>query len=405
MDGTALGDLKVVEYASFVAGPYCAKLLADMGADVVKIEEPGSGDLSRAHGPFPDRLPHAERSGLFLYVNTNKRGVTLDLTDPAGYRLFQALVCEADVFVQDRSPKEAKELGVDYDSLKGLNPRLIVTSITPFGQTGPYADFKAYDLNISHSGVEGYAVPGGLGHKMFPDRPPLRLGGYATDYSAGLNAAAGTMMAVLAREIYGVGQHVDLSRQETELAMNRVSMVTYFAEGKVVSRDTRNYPFGGTFPTRDGEVIIRPTENGHWGALARVMGKPELADDPRFKNRPDRTNNSGALNAIVAEWASQHSKGEIFDLCRTGGCPAAIYADAQEVMESPEVRSRGFFQEVDHSVAGRWEYPTAPYQFSETPWSVRRPSPLLGEHNRQVFEGRLGLSSQDMARLKANKVI
>ncbi len=405
MKGTALEGLRVIECASFVAGPFCAKLLADMGAEVVKVEDPHSGDEARTRGPFPGDIPHPERSGLFLYVNTNKMGVTLNLRDPAGYHMLQELLRDADCFIQDRSPKDARDLGTDYDTVKELNPRLIVTSVTPYGSTGPYADHKAYGLNVCHAGSEGYILPGGLAHSMAPDKPPVKLGGHTTDYDAGLTAAAATMFAVMAREIWGVGQPVDGSGQEAGMALNRVSFVTYFSEQIVTRRENRSYKFGGLYQARDGEVILRPTENNHWRALAKVMGQPELADDPRFSERNARAANGKEFNAIVTRWTVGHTKREIYDACKPAGCPVGACASAEEIVNEPQIRHRGFFQEIDHPEAGRWPYPTASYQFSETPWSARRPAPLLGEHNREVFEGVLGLSSVELGILRANKVI
>ncbi|MEE9285003.1 MAG: CoA transferase [Dehalococcoidia bacterium] len=405
MHTTPLQDLKIVEYASFVAGPYCAKLLGDMGAEVVKIEEPPTGDEARTRGPFPGDLPHPEKSGLFLYLNTNKLGITLNPRDPAGHDVLLHLLGEADVFVHDRTAARAESLGIDFPTLHQLNPRLIVTSVTPFGHTGPYAEYRAHNLNLCHAGSEGYMLPGGLGHQMFPHRPPLKLGGYTGDYDGGMAAAIGTMAAVLAREVWGRGQHVDASRQEANIALNRVAFVTYLSEGKVTRRDNRTYPFGGLYPTRDGHVVLRPTEDQHWRPLARAMGRPELADDPRFAQRAARIRNGEALNAVLAEWTRQHTTVEVYEAARGVGCPVAPFANAREIAESPQLEARGYFVEIDHPEAGRWPYPSAPYRFSKTPWSARRPAPLLGQHNQEVLGGRLGFTGEELSLLRANGVI
>ncbi len=405
MHSTALAGLTVIEYASFVPGPYCAKLLGDMGAEVVKIEEPPVGDPARTRGPYPGDTPHPEKSGLFLYLNTNKLGVTINLLDPAGYDIFLGLVREADIFIHDRTARQARALRIDYPRLRRANPGLIVTSVTPFGHTGPYAEWMAHNLNLCHAGGEGYVLPGGLGHELFPDRPPVKLGGHAGDYDGGIAAAVGAMAAVMARELWGVGQHVDASRQEANIALNRVTFVTYLSEGKLSRRANRNYPFGGLYPAQDGYVALRPTENQQWRPLAKAMGRPELAEDPRFIDRPARVKNGAAFNAIVAEWTSRRTKREIFETAWAAGCPVAPFADAQEIAESPQLAARGYFAEIEHPQAGRRSYPTAPYQFSRTPWSARRPAPLLGEHNTEVLGGRLGLTGEDLTVLRANGVI
>ena len=405
MQPTALQGLTIVEYARGVSGPYCAKLLADMGAEVIKIEEPLEGDPARRLGPYPGDLPDAEKSGLFLYLNTNKLSVTLNLADPAGYDLFLELIATADIFVHDRQPVEAANLAIDYETLRAHYPRLIVTAVTPYGSTGPYADYKGHNLNLCQAGGEGVCLPGGMGFDEFPERPPLKLAGHAGDYDGGSAAAVGTMAAVMAREIWGDGQLVDASRQEANLALNRVLFVTHESEGKVTRRANRRYPFGGLFRAKDGYVVLRPTENNHWRAFAGLMGRPELAADPRYKDRGDRIENGAEVNAILDEWARTLTKQEIFDACRDVGCPVAPFADAEEIATSPQLEERGFFQEIDHPQAGRFYYPTAPYRMSETPWSARRPAPLLGQHNADVLSGRLGLSGEELARLRVARII
>lgn len=405
MSPTALEGLRIVEYASLVAGPFCTKLLGDMGADVLKIERPDGGDPARRLGPFPKDIPDSESSGIFLYVNTNKRGVTIDIETASGHALFLGLIHDADVFVHDRSPAEARGLRIDYETLKVAHPRLIVTSVTPFGSSGPYADYQASELNISHAGGEGYTLPGGSAHDRAPEKPPVKLGGHATDYDAGLTAAVATMYAVLAREFQGVGQHVDVSRQECEVGLNRVLFATYFSEGKVVRRENRHYTYGGMFPTRDGEVVLRPAEDHHWRALARAMGKPDMGEDPRFRDRSARVENGKVLNALIGAWTAAHTKQEVDDACRKEGCPGGPCANVAEIMAAPQIGVRGFFQDLAHPRVGTLAYPTAPYQFSETPSTVRRPAPLLGQHNAEVLGDRLGLSPAHLSTLRANGVI
>ena len=400
MPPSALHDVKIVEYASLAAGPYCAKLLADMGAETIKIEPP-SGDAARAYGPFAGGEPDPETSSLFLYANTSKLGVTLDPAVPQGRELLLRLLDGADVFVHDLAPARASALGLDFDTLHARDERLIVTAVTPYGSSGPKADAPGHELNLCQAGGEGYLLPGGLGHELFPDAPPLRLGSHAGDYDAGVASAVATMAALLARDIHGVGQLVDVSRQEANLTLNRVTMATYESEGLVTRRANRFYKFGGLFPTKDGYVVLRPTEDNHWAALAHIMGRPDLADDPRFAERRERIRNGAECNAIIAEWSASHTKRAIYEACYAGGCPVGPFYDAKEIAEDPQMAARGFFVEVDHAAAGRQPYPSAPYHFPATPWRMARAAPLLGEHNDLVYRERLGLSTDDLAALRA----
>ena len=400
MPPSALHDVKIVEYASLAAGPYCAKLLADMGAETIKIEPP-SGDAARAYGPFAGGEPDPETSSLFLYANTSKLGVTLDPAVPQGRELLLRLLDEADVFVHDLAPARALALGLDFDTLHARDERLIVTAVTPYGSSGPKADAPGHELNLCQAGGEGYLLPGGLGHELFPDAPPLRLGSHAGDYDAGVASAVATMAALLARDVHGVGQLVDVSRQEANLTLNRVTMATYESEGLVTRRANRFYKFGGLFPTKDGYVVLRPTEDNHWAALAHIMGRPDLADDARFAERRERIRNGAECNTIIAEWSASHTKRDIYEACYAGGCPVGPFYDAKEIAEDPQMVARGFFIEADHAAAGRRPYPSAPYHFPATPWRMARTAPLLGEHNDLVYRERLGLSSDDLAALRA----
>ena len=238
----ALREARVLEYASLVSGPYCSKLLADLGAEVIKIERPGVGDEARRRGPFPDDIPHPERSGLFLYLNTNKKGITLDPKTQTGKRIFLELVKWVDILIEDKSPKEMEELGFTYEKLKEINPSLIMTSITPFGQSGPYRDYKAYHLNISHSSGGGYMTPPGSPNT---DREPLKGPGFFDDYVGGLFAAVATASALYVRPVIGSGQHIDTSKQEALINIDRVEIDQYPSEGKIASRVPTAVHIGG----------------------------------------------------------------------------------------------------------------------------------------------------------------
>src|SRR5581483_1538589 len=225
----ALNNLKVVELSERVAGPFCTKVMADLGAEVIKLETPGTGDVARGHGPFPGDTPHPEKSGRFLYLNTNKLGVTLNLRAPAGRELFRQLVKDADVVVETQPPGFLDTLGLGYHNLHEWYPRLIVTSITPFGQTGPYSTYKAYNLNCFHMGVVGYETP--FNYVTDPERePPLKTGGEQADLLTGWTAATATMCAVFHRDLTGEGQHVDIAEVEAVAHMVRPNFALYSHE-------------------------------------------------------------------------------------------------------------------------------------------------------------------------------
>ena len=401
---TPFEGITVLEYAGFVAGPYCGRLLADLGADVLKVEAPGTGDTARSYGPFPGDIPHSEKSGLFLYLNLNKRSVTLDPSTTTGKELFVRLAAKADVLIEDSPPGRMAELGLGYTQLQGLNSSLVYVSVTPYGQTGPQAGWKAQHLNTFHASGEGYTLPGGATYAKFPDRPPVAGGANLGEYDAGIMAASGTVAALFAREFYGHGQHVDISKQESTFGLNRLMFTQAEYEGQVVDR-TRSYVYGGIFACADGYVMLYPREDRQWKALVGIMGRPELAEDNRFLNRASRIENANEVNAIIAQWTANVGKDEIYSLVAPSGCPVGLYADSQDLRNSPQLQSRQFFQEVDHPQAGQLTYPVRPYRFSRLPENAPNPAPLLGQHNQDVFCGDLGLTSGELAELKSEGVI
>ncbi len=395
-----LTGLQVVELAEGIAGPYAAKVLADMGAEVIKIEPPFRGDRSRHVGPFPGHEPHPERSGQFLYLNTNKLGVTLDLDQSTGGALFAQLIAHADVLIEDRDPGWLVARGLGYDELRQRCDKLVMTSLTRFGQDGPESTYKGYPLTTSHAGVEAYSLPGRLSLTLFPDRPPVQTGGALGEYDSGLSAAVATLGALFS----GVGQHLDMSQQEALMNINRPTRAHYFATGGIVSRQ-RGYEFGGALPCRDGYVLCRPIEDNHWRAVVRAMGQPELAEDERFATRQGRTANGAALNELLLAWTMQHDKVELYERVAAEGAPIGYFATAEDVVEARQMQARGFIVSCDHPELGAVKLPSAPYHFSRTPWQLRRPAPLLGQHNVEILCERLGLDAAELPRLRRTGVI
>lgn len=235
MSSKALDGLKVVEWSEFVSGPYCGKLLADLGAEVIKAEKPGSGDRARSYGPFPQDIPHPEKSGLFLYLNTNKLGVTLNVGNARGAEIFKELVKWADVVVENHPPAEVEEVGLQWENLKTLNPRLVMASISPFGQTGPYRDYRACDLNLFHASGLAFVNPSDCVDDA-EQQPPLKGPLHQSSFVAGLTAAISTMSAVFASQMTGLGQHVDLSEHEALASIMRRDFAVYTMEGMAWTR-------------------------------------------------------------------------------------------------------------------------------------------------------------------------
>ena len=397
---TALAGLRVLELGSLVAVPYCGKLLASLGADVVKIEPPKTGDPSRRRGPFPGDDPNPERSGSFLYLNTGKRGVTLDVDDPRGRKMLRQLASQADIFIHDSPPSLAASRGLERESLAELNPALIVAAITPYGSSGPNSEYPAHDVNVFHAGGEGNLLPNGLALDTFPDRAPIAAGGMMASYQGGLTAAVGILGAVVAQWAEGTGQSVDSSMQEAQLAIGYLPVQRLEAEGFVETRFSRFFRMGGVLPAADGYVELLTLEPRQWEGLARLLGDPEWASADKFR---DPATHGAAINENLRQWTVQHTREWLYREGQAHGVPIAPYLTPAEVYSSPQQREREFFVELGHPEAGSYDYAGLPLRMSETPPALRR-APLLGEHNAEVF-GALGYSPEELIVLARAVVI
>ena len=404
MESGILSDLKVVEYAHFISGPYCGKLMADLGAQVIKVEEPGFGDEARKAGPFPNDIPHPERSGLFLYLNTNKVGVTLGLRTSEGLKVFKELVKDADILVENNPAKVMTELGLDYESLHKVNPRLVVTSITPFGQTGPYRDYKATDLVSYQMGGLGYHTPGFV--KWPDEEPPLKAAGHQADFLAGLTAAVASMHAIFARQATCQGQHVDVSEHEAVASIVFGNIARYFYGKQIPNRLARAPDMAAVvLPCKNGYFCIVAMEERQWQTWMEIMGNPDWATNELFKDRTSRATHWDTLEPLLREWTMQHTKEEICQLAQARRVPITPVNGVEEIVKSQQLVARDFFVEIEHTEAGKVAYPSLPYKFSETPVAIKRRAPLLGEHNEQVFCQLLGYMREDLAKMRRAAVI
>ena len=402
MPEQALGHLKVIELCNLVTGPYCTKLLADLGAEVIKIEPPGTGDAARHRGPFLNDIPHIERSGLFLYLNTNKLGISLDIKTPTGLSILKELIEQTDIFVEDNSHAVMQELGLTYDELKKINPRLVMTSITPFGQTGPYRDYKAYQLNLYHSGGEGYLLPI---QSPEPNREPVKGGALVGDCICGLSIAIATLAAAYNMHATGIGQHIDASKQDVMMTMVLLEIAMYANLGVVRNRHRRPILMPIPMECRDGHIMISALTEREWQDLMHLMGNPQWASDERFSHWIQRHLHGDEINPHVQEWAKQFKKDELFRKLQANALAAAPVNTPEDLVKSPQMEARGFFVEVEHPEAGKLKHPTVAYKFSATPWRGERAAPLLGQHNEDIYCGRLGYDEEAIARMKENGVI
>ena len=400
----ALAGRRVLELAD-EKGVYCGKLLADMGADVVKVERPG-GDRTRAIPPFWRDEPHPDGSLFFLYTNTSKRGVTLDVSRPAGRHLFLRLAAEAHAVIETSAPGRLDALDAGYDELRKHNPAIVLTSITGFGQTGPYRDLAPADIVASALGGSMH-VTGEAGD------PPVVLAGMQAWMMAATTAAVSTVIAMMHATRTGRGQHVDISAEETMTAVTHVCGAgKYLDDGIVPSR------FGtglfasvpsGAYRCKDGLVYLMINRPRHWQALAawihETTGNEEVLDPmfdgPSSSRQPYRE----LIDLFIAELTSAFTVEEMYREGQRRHLALTPVADALDVARDRHLAARRYFVEIEHGHTGALSYPGAPYRHSATPWRVSRPAPCVGEHNAEVYIDELGLSSGELEALTAEGVI
>ncbi len=404
MSTQALSGLKVVEWSEFISGPYCGKLLADLGAEVIKIEKPGVGDKARNYGPFPQDVPHPEKSGTFIYLNTNKLGVTLNVVNITGAEIFRRLIEEADILVENHLPSEVEELGFDYENLKKVNPALVMTSISPFGQTGPYRDYKSCNLISLHASGMAYINPSN-GVDDIEQEPPLMGPANQGDLVAGLTGAVATMSAIFARHMTGLGQHVDLSQQEALVSMTRHQLGNYTVENFPWIRPKESRRHADIYRCSDGLIYLICGDERIWERWVEAMGKPEWAMSELFQEMTLRRENWDAAKVMIEEWTKERTVDDVVRIAESSRVPCKAVNTVRESINSELLEARGHFVDVYHKVAGKITCPGAPYKLSKTPWCVERPAPLLGEHNEEVYCGRLGYTIKDLMIMRAEGVI
>lgn len=390
MEKQALSGLKVIDLSWHIAGPYCTKLLADFGAEVIKIEQPGTGDPSRMEGPFPNDERDLDASGLFGYLNNNKKGITLNLKSANGGQLLKDLVRDADILVENFTPRVLTGLGLGYEDLKEINPGLIMTSISNFGQTGQFKNHRATE--IVTQAMSGFASS--IGQE---EREPLRAGGNLRmlEYITGTFAAMSTMAAVIGRRRDGKGKHVDVSITECGLLQRSYPSVQNSFPTSPVKFTKRYLMLPSIEKCKDGYIGINLLTGQHWQDFCMMTEMYDWVDDPRFTLLFNRLKHKEEFQARFDEWLLAHTKEEIFKLGAEWRVPVNPVPSFEEIVDFPQYKEREFFISVEHPKMGEVLQPGAPFRMSETPWKIRQPAPLLGEHNDLVYS-ELGLSTQTM---------
>lgn len=399
-----LEGLRVLELGRFVSAPYCGKLLADMGARVIKIEQPGVGDWARQYGPFLEDDPHPERSGAFLYLNCNKQGITLNLATPTGQGVLAELVSQCDVFVHNLYPLEMDALGIDYPAVSRNNPNIVMASITPFGLTGPNRNHKAYDINLAAAG----GICQGLGSAH---REPLTFGTPQVGYFAGAAAASAIMIALLAQgtDNQPSGQHIDIAEVETMAGIyngpEALMAVYEWRATKRTGHHAMDFPYPNCIMRcKDGYIFVGAPEGRQWRKLLEIMGDPPWSQEPRFRNRTDMNNlYADELDGYVETWLMEHTKAELLDLALEHRVPLAPVRGYDEVRHDESLSD--LFQDIQRPDTGPISFPGCPYQIEDTPQSQSSPAPYLGQHNPDIYCDMLGYTKEQLVKLYQTGII
>jgi crotonobetainyl-CoA:carnitine CoA-transferase CaiB-like acyl-CoA transferase len=406
-----LDGVRVLDVTSSWAGPWCTKILGDLGADVIKVEAVQAYDLTRGPVASEDWRAYAnrgagrpyERADTFLKPNRNKRGITLNLKDARGADLFRRLAVVSDIVAENFAPGEMEKFGLGFDELRALNPRLVLLRMPAMGASGPERDYVGFGSTLEMlSGITNLTG--------YEGGPPMKSGFWYGDPISGVHAAAAVMMALLERDATGVGQIVEVAQVETLTGFAADALLQYAVNGELYDR-IGNRDLGaapqGCYPTREDDtwITLSVTTTKQWRVLATLMGRADWADDSSLGTAAGRRAHADEIDAAISVWSREREQlAAARDLERAGIAVAPVYSNRQ-IFEDEQVRARGFFEQVTHPVAGTHEYPGAAWLLDgERPLS-RRPAPLLGEHNREVLGGLLGLDNDTMDALEADAVI
>ncbi len=396
---TPLSTLRILDLTSGVSGPWCTKLLADYGADVIKVERPGLGDESRAHGPFPHGIPDREKSALYLWLNTSKRSITLDITTPTGRDLALRLAAHCDAVVLDQRASELERLRLMQDDFAAVNPRIVTTSVTAFGQSGPYAEWSETNLTSYATGGQHYLTGDA-------DREPLQNGGYQALYQAGTWAFGATLAAVWDARKTGVGQQAEVAGQEVMAAILEIYLPDFAyrkAETLLSRRGNMSTAVVGIYPVIDGHIGIHAMPK-NWPQLLDALDMHWMAEDERFVDNRARLRNDDDLMAQMYIWTAGVTKAEAYERGGRFRAPISPVNTMADLLASKHLAERESFRQIDHPAAGTMRYPGPPARMPASPPEVRL-TPTLGQHNAEVYGDLLGHSPRDLSLLSAAGVI
>ena len=384
--------IRIIDLSRVLAGPFCSMILSDLGAEVIKVEMPQTGDDTRAYPPFIDG-----ESSYFLSINRGKKSITLDLKKNEGREALYRLVNKSDIILENYRPGVAKRLGIDYETIRGINPSLIYCSISSFGQSGPYADWPGYDLIVQGMG-------GLMGITGEPDGPPVRIGVAITDIGAGMWAAIAILAALRAREHSNMGQHLDVSMLDGAVSWMTYVAGNYFATGRVPPRMGSAHPSivpYQSFETADGKHILIAAGNDRlWSLLCDGMGLMELRDDPQYASADKRVENRVKLISLLEKEFVKKPRDEWLEHLRNIGFPCGPVYTVDEIFKDPHILQRGMLIEMNHRKAGKIKQIGAVIKFSESSCILESPPPILGEHTEEVLREIAGYSSGEIERLR-----
>ena len=397
MEGVGpLSGIKVLDLSEDIAGSFCARLLADYGADVLKVEPPG-GSAMRRIGPYYHDDPDPEKSLFFLILNLNKKGSTLDLKAHAGRRVLRELVPHIDLVIESYRPGYLADFGLGYEDIAKINPGVVMTSITPFGQSGPYRQYAGEE-------IVSYAMGMVMGISGVQGRPPLKHGGFQAQYQGGLFGAGATAMALFAQDRQGVGQHVDVSITECVASTMMATQTIYPFIGGVQIRRADGTMWENPMPCKDGWIIVQAGGGATWEDIADFFQAPELLEE-RFADRAQRVRNGPAMDQVVLDAIRDREKWELFPKAAEKRMLFGLVQTPSELAECPQLESREFYRETEHPVVGKVKVPAELFRMSPAGYQLRMPAPTLGQHNDEVYCEGLGYTAEELVVMRQNGVI
>jgi formyl-CoA transferase len=393
----ALNDLVVLDLTRVLAGPFSSMMLADLGAEVIKIEIPGKGDDSRQFGPFKNG-----ESSYYMNLNRNKKGTTLNLKSEEGKKIFLDLVKKADIVIENYRPGTMEKLGVGYETLKEVNPGIVYGCVSGFGHYGPYKDRAGYD-------IIGQAMGGLMSTTGWPDGEPTRTGTAMGDVLAGLSVTIGLLAAIRYRDKTGIGQKVDVSLVDSVVASLEIINQIYLIEGEIPQRIGNRYesvyPYD-SFKAKDGSLVIGCGNDKLWSKLCKLMGKPELLEDERYNVNSNRVKNNKEIKVIVEEWTIKKDVDKLIDEMLSAGIPCAPINNIEQVVKDPHIAdAREMFVDINHPIAGDLKITGSHIKLYETKPEIKTPAPLLGEHNDYVLKKYLEYDEEKIEELKDKNII